>query len=118
MIEKLIAEHDTIITEDGRKMKLSLLRAREIRLLKDARRNFLKKLPADKKKDFYFHAYELLDKQTIADKKEPIMRIGLSPYTFMSEPVIVDGFQTNFGELFTRIHQALDEASSEFEIDE
>ena len=50
---ELIAEHDTIITEDGRKMKLSLLRAREVRLIKDRRRDFLKHLSPQKKKDFY-----------------------------------------------------------------
>lgn len=67
-----------------------------------------KKLPSD----FYYKVYQIFDKQTLRDKKEPVFQIGLSPYTFLQEPLVVGGFQTTYGELFSRLHQALKEAEA------
>lgn len=108
-----IGENDSITAPDGTKMKLSLFRAREIRLIKDRRRNFIKKLSPQKKADFYYRVYQLIDKHTLTDHLQPIMQIGLSPYTFMQEPVSIGNFQTTYGELFSRFHQALDEAAGD-----
>lgn len=100
-----------VTTEDGRKIAMDILKAQMSRAIAMRQKNLLKNLPPEKKSIFYYKAYEILNEHTFRDKQEPIMQMGLSSYTFMREPVTIGNFQTTYGDLFTRIHYAINEAA-------
>lgn len=110
-------KHEYITTEDGRRIRLDIFKAQIKSVLLKNQKRTLANLPNELKSDFYFKAYEILNRQTFEDKKEPIMQMGLSSYTFMREPVSIGNFQTTYGDLFSRIHQAVTEASGSFDLD-
>ena len=116
--ERAYADDAVFIAPDGNKMKYSMLRATATRAVIAKQRNLLKRMTPEKKKDFYYRVYELIDKHTIDEKTEPIMRIGVSPYTFMNDPLMVGGFQTSYGDLFQRMHRAFVEASQTYDFGE
>jgi len=110
---------DTVFTgPDGEKLRYAVLKAMAGKSVVAKQRNIMKRLTPEKQKDFYYKAYEILDKQTLEDKVQPFLRIGVSPYTFMSQPLRIDGFDTSFGEIFKRMHRALLETTSIFDFGE
>lgn len=102
-------EHEILTRSDGSTIRLALLKAQESHKLISKKRNALKNLTKENKLSFYYKVYQLIDKHGLEDKKEPLFQIGLSEYTFLQEPLLVGGFQTTYGELFSRIHQAINE---------
>lgn len=110
-----IRDEEYIRTQDGREMKMSMLKAlTKAAVLKTQRAAFKNMDPKDKSK-FYYKAYEILNRHTFEDKKEPLVQMGLSPFTFMQETLMIGGFQTTYGELFSRLHQAIFEAEATFD---
>ena len=101
---------EEIITKsDGSTMRLALLKAQESHKIMANKRNAIKNLTPEKKSEFYFKVYELVNKHRFEDKQEPIFQMGLSHYTFLREPILVGGFQTTYGELLSSIYQATNE---------
>lgn len=106
----LNADAEIITLSDGRTMRLALLRAQESHKLMSKKRNAIKNLTSEKKLEFYYKVYESVNKHRFEDKLDPLFQMGLSPFTFLREPILVGGFQTTYGELFSSMHQALNEA--------
>jgi len=111
-----IQDGDILTTKDGREFRSAILKAQIKSTILRTQKNFLDKLPEKKKKEFYFKVYEKLQKQDMLDKKEPFIQMGLSPFTFMNEPLRMGNFQTTYGELFSRLHQALRETEGDFNL--
>lgn len=111
------ADDTVFLGPDNQRLSYAILKAHAANSVLAKQRNLLKNLTPDKKKDFYYKAYQILDKQSLNDKADPFLQIGLSPYTFMNEPLQVGGFMTSYGELFSRIHRALIETASTFDFD-
>ncbi len=107
---------DTVfIGPNGEKLRYAVLKAQASSAMSAKKRNILKRLSPQNKKDFYYATYQILDKQTLEDKSNPFLQIGLSPYTFMNEPLRIGGFDTSYGELFNRMHMALNQAEQTFD---
>lgn len=110
---------DTVFTgPEGEKLRYATVKAIAGSSLVAKQRNVLKRLSPENKKQFYYTVYQILDKQTLQDKADPFLQIGLSPYTFLNEPIRIGGFDTSYGELFSRLHRALREAESTFDFGE
>ena len=110
---------DVVFTgPNGEQLRYAVLKAMAGKSVVAKQRNIVKRLTPDKQKDFYYKAYEILHKQTFEDKAEPFLKMGVSHYTFMNEPLKIGGFDTSFGQLFSRIHRALLETTSTFDFGE
>ena len=118
MKETKIDNYEEVTTADGRTMRLMMLKAQITKSILQNQKACLERLSPKQKNDFYYRVYQILDRQTYDGKKEPFLQMGLSPYTFMSEPLVVGGFTTNHGELFSRLHQAIKEAEGSFKLGE
>lgn len=113
-----IEYEDWLTRPDGTKIRMATLKAQLTHQIKSSQKNFLDKLPEKKKKEFYYRVYEILQAHDNAGNREPFIQMGLSPYTFLNEPLRVGNFQSTYGAVFAHLHQALNEAEGSFDLGE
>jgi hypothetical protein len=111
------ADDDIFTGPNGEKLRYKYIRMTASRIALGKQRTVLKKLDPAKKADFYYKVYQALDRQSIATKSDPFFQIGISPYTFMNEAVRIGGFDTSYGEVFSRMHMAFLEVAANYEFD-